>query len=158
MRTSGTDGQLVPHPQSLRREEIPGCGGFLRRRRSPGPLPLDTLVFFVTCFSFCFSSLVPFFQGHFHFRLSVSPPPHPHPSFLCPHFPPTALGSPESWPAEAWGSGLGWGSGMGRGRPPVPSPTAAKGRRLSHRPERPGRGHPSPGSQLSFSGPQAPHL
>lgn len=46
-------------------------------RHAPRPLPLDTLVFFVTCFSFCFSSLVPFFRGHFHFRLSVSPHPTP---------------------------------------------------------------------------------
>lgn len=52
-------------PASLRREETPGCGGFLCRRRTPWPLPLDTLVFFVTCFSFCFSSLLPFFKVTF---------------------------------------------------------------------------------------------
>lgn len=64
-------------------------------RHAPRPLPLDTLVFFVTCFSFCFSSLVPFFRGHFHFRLSVSPhptPTRPLGSAGCP--PPSSLGIP----------------------------------------------------------------
>lgn len=95
-----------PHPQSLRREETPGSGGFLWRRHAPWPLPLDTLVFFVTCFSFCFSSLLPFFRGHFHFRLAVSPhstPIHPFCSATPPTNPPATLGSPVGTPR--WLSG-----------------------------------------------------
>lgn len=85
----GAVGQRLPYPQSLRREETPGSGGFLWRRHAPWPLPLDTLVFFVTCFSFCFSSLLPFFRGHFHFRLAVSPQPTPtHPFYSAARHPP----------------------------------------------------------------------
>lgn len=77
-------------PASLRREETPGCGGFLCRRRTPWPLPLDTLVFFVTCFSFCFSSLLPFFKVTF---ISVCQ--------CLPHSTPTVLSScrPTSTPS-----------------------------------------------------------
>lgn len=95
-RGDSTVGQLPPYP--LRREETPGGGGFLWPRHAPWPLPLDTLVFFVTCFSFCFSSLLPFFRGHFHFRLAVSPHPTPtHPFYSAarrPPSPPATSGSP----------------------------------------------------------------
>lgn len=150
----------APHPPrpplSLRREETPGCGGFLCRRRTPRPLPLDTLVFFVTCFSFCFSSLVPFFHGHFHFRLSVSPPPHPHPSFpLGPPLPPTTLGSPVAWPASA-SVPVGVLAGVGvrgrKGLAPCLFPTVGKPRWLSPGEARQGLRVPQP------LWPRAPYL
>lgn len=152
-----------PHLRALRREEIPVCGGFLWRRRTPGPLPQDTLVFFVTCFSFCFSSLVPFFQGHFHFRLSVSPPPHPHPSFLCrPPFPSHNLGIPSGLACLGLSSLLGgWGRIRGGERTaPCPFPHGGEKERrwLSDCQERLGSAYGSPGSWLKLSRPQAPHL
>lgn len=120
---------------SLRREETPGCGGFLCQRRTPQPLPLDTLIFFVTRFSFCFSSLVPFSQGHFHFRLSVSPRPTlTRPLCSIPPFPSSRLGIPGGLAIPAWGPGWGWGSGWGQGREgPVPrlTPQCGKPRPLS---------------------------
>lgn len=143
-------GQL-PSLLSLRREETPGCGGFLCKHRTPQPLPLDTLIFFVTCFSFCFSSLLPFFQGHFHFRLSVSSPPHPHPSFVLsspipclPPWDPQWPGLPG--PRFLTGVPAGAGAGVRGGKGPVPClfPTVGKPRSLSDDSETLGSGYVSP--------------
>lgn len=66
-----TVGQTTTHcPQ--RREETPGCGGFLRPHRTPSTSS-DHSHFLCYLFEFLLFFPRSFFQGYFHFRLSVSP-------------------------------------------------------------------------------------
>lgn len=67
-------GQLVSwsFTQSSGGEETPVLGDSFCSTAPLGHF-LWTLSFSLLLVSFCFSSLIPFFQGHFHFPLSVSP-------------------------------------------------------------------------------------
>lgn len=145
--------------QSLRREEMPGCGGFLWRRRTPGHF-LWTL-----SFSLSLAVVSAFLPSFLFFKvtfISVSQClPHPTPthgfcapiSLLLPQAP-QRPGLPRPCPPPQAGAGGGDGE-----RPsPCAFPHSRRGEVALHRPERPGRGYPNLGSQLSFSGPQAPHL
>lgn len=111
---------------------MPGCGGFLWRRRTPGHF-LWTL-----SFSLSLAVVSAFLPSFLFFKvtfISVSQClPHPTPthgfcapiSLLLPQAP-QRPGLPRPCPPPK----LGRGAEMGRGRPPVPSPTAGEGRWLS---------------------------